>query len=239
MMNVIPASLAKICDHTFLTPVEAFRGQGNAIELRREAFMVFLAGIVALPEMPYSICVPVGDITHVQGFLQAKELKAKIVSIAGFPDGSWISTTQKVTEALTAMALGADEVDMVLHWRALKAGDLSLIKQELSTVVAAVHGEGGLLKVILEGAELTEEETKVACDICNEVGVDFVKSNTGFGRSGATPEIVARMARFFPGGIKMSGGITQDNIEELLAATGMEPPFDPMKLRIGESRLLG
>ncbi len=231
-------SLAQICDHTFLTPVEAYRGKGNCLELRRADFSLFLGGVKSLPAMPYSICVPGADVPHVKLFLEENQLDLKIVSIAGFPDGSWVSTDQKVVEAITVMSLGANEVDMVLDWRSLKEGNETRVLEDLLHVSGATHDEGGLLKVILETGALTDDEIKKSCELCEKAGVDFVKSTTGFGPCGAKPEALRLMAENFSRGIKISGGVNRENVEELVAATGLLAPFDPLKLRIGESGLL-
>ena len=65
------------------------------------------------------------------------------------------------------------------------------------------------LKVILENCLLTDTEKVQACEICRELNVAFVKTSTGFSRSGATVEDVALMRRTVGAliRVKASGGV--------------------------------
>ena len=65
------------------------------------------------------------------------------------------------------------------------------------------------LKVILETCLLDDEQKTLACEICRELNVAFVKTSTGFSRSGATVEDVALMRRVVGAeiGVKASGGV--------------------------------
>ncbi|WP_256656909.1 deoxyribose-phosphate aldolase [Pseudomonas sp. BGI-2] len=61
----------------------------------------------------------------------------------------------------------------------------------------------------LENCLLTDAEKVQACEICRELKVAFVKTSTGFSRSGATVEDVALMRRTVGPdiGVKASGGV--------------------------------
>jgi deoxyribose-phosphate aldolase len=63
--------------------------------------------------------------------------------------------------------------------------------------------------VIIEAALLTDDEKVCACRLAKKAGADFVKTSTGFSRSGATIEDVALMRRTVgPAmGVKAAGGI--------------------------------
>ena len=65
------------------------------------------------------------------------------------------------------------------------------------------------LKVILETCLLSDEQKVQACEICRNLGVAFVKTSTGFSRSGATVEDVALMRKTVGAkvGVKASGGV--------------------------------
>ncbi len=95
--------------------------------------------------------------------------------------------------------------------------------------------------MILEISELSLEQTQLACQIVDHCGAAFVKTSTGFSAHGATTEHLKVMRAHFPRGIKISGGVTANNVDDLLlAATAPGQPIsmDPMKIRIGESSLL-
>ena len=66
-----------------------------------------------------------------------------------------------------------------------------------------------LLKVIIEAAVLNEEQIIFACQVAQEVGVDFVKTSTGMNAAGgATIEAVKLMKESAPKcKVKAAGGI--------------------------------
>jgi deoxyribose-phosphate aldolase len=132
----------------------------------------------------------------------------KVAAVAAFPQGATLPAV-KAFEAQQLMALGVAEVDMVMNVGKLKDGDYRLVFEDVAGVADECHEAGGLLKVILETALLTEEEKIAACEICKEAGADIVKTSTGFGGGGATPEDIALM-RLVVGpqmGVKASGGV--------------------------------
>ena len=77
--------------------------------------------------------------------------------------------------------------------------------------IAMVHTACGPvpLKVILETCLLNDEQKVQACEICRDLGAAFVKTSTGFSRSGATLEDVALMRKTVGNGVgvKASGGV--------------------------------
>ncbi|MDP1835373.1 MAG: deoxyribose-phosphate aldolase [Chlamydiales bacterium] len=233
--------IAGLCDHTFLTPTEAFRHAAksgeNPIALRRRAFEAFLAETTASPLKPYAICVAASDVHWVARHLP----DAIIAATVGFPDGPRHSTAYTLAETYVALSEGAQEIDMVLDYDGLKNNEYEFIREDLNQVVQMVHRHSAILKLILEVSELTLEQTAKACELANEAGVDFVKTSTGFSASGATIEHLKVMRQTFHRGIKISGGVNLDNVHSLLsAATAAEQAIstDPQVLRIGESSLL-
>jgi len=88
-------------------------------------------------------------------------------------------------------------------------------------VARACHAGNAILKVIIEAAFLTDEEKVIACQLAKVADADFVKTSTGFGPSGATPEDVALMRRVVgPSmGVKAAGGIrTYADAQKMIAA---------------------
>lgn len=242
--NITPKQVASLCDHTYLNRPEAFRGPEyrgmNACALRRLEFQRFLSETVSSPLKPYAVCVRAEDVAQVRRYLDADGWKdCIVVATVGFPDGG-TPTAFKVSEAALALAAGAKEIDTVLDVEAFKGGDFKHVAADISAVVKVVHLKGALLKLILETSELTLDEIERACTLAEELGVDFVKTSTGFSSSGAGVKEVQVMKRSFSGGIKISGGVKADNVKALLAAcTGSDDiVIDPKKIRIGESSLL-
>lgn len=141
--------------------------------------------------------------------LVAEELKdsdIKVDAAIGFPLGANTSSV-KAFEASEAIKDGADEIDMVINIGAAKDGDWDLVKSDISAVNAVKSDK--ILKVILETCLLTDEEKVKVCQLAKEVGVDFVKTSTGFSTGGATIADVELMRKTVGPdmGVKASGGI--------------------------------
>ena len=131
----------------------------------------------------------------------------KVCTVIGFPLGANTAQT-KAFETKHAIDNGAAEVDMVMNIGAAKGGDWDLVKHDIEAVYRAAEGRA-LVKVIIESCLLTDAEKVRACEICKAVGVDFVKTSTGFSTGGATVEDI-RLMRETVGpemGVKASGGV--------------------------------
>ncbi|MFT4646318.1 MAG: deoxyribose-phosphate aldolase [Planctomycetota bacterium] len=154
----------------------------------------------------YGLCIPPYFVKAAKKALQDSQVK--IVTVIGFPLG-YSTTPSKVEEAKKAIDEGADEIDMVINIAALKAKDYAYVTNDISTIFSIVHIKGAKLKVIIETALLTKEEKLKALEICAEVQVDFVKTSTGFAKSGAKIEDIILMRENLPKKIKIkaSGGI--------------------------------
>lgn len=191
MIKIEPAALAQYIDHTLLA-ADASREQIATLcrEAQEHGF--------------YSVCVNSGQVPHAAQLLAGQ--KVKVCAVVGFPLGAGL-TASKAFEAAQAIAAGAGEIDMVLNIGALKEGLLEVVRDDIDAVKQAC----GIvpLKVILETCLLDDEQKIRACEICRELNVAFVKTSTGFSRSGATVEDVALMRRVVGADIsvKASGGV--------------------------------
>ena len=203
-MSRRPASsgdVAALIDHTLLK-AEATR---NDIErICKEALQFRFA----------SVCVNSVFVHQVSEALRKSPVKTCVV--VGFPLGANLQAV-KLDEARVALEQGAQEIDMVIHIGALKAGDDAAVRREIESLSRAVHEGRAILKVIIETALLSEEEKVRACRAARDAGADFVKTSTGFSTSGATVPDVALM-RLEVGreiGVKASGGVR--TLDDLLA----------------------
>lgn len=129
-----------------------------------------------------------------------------VCTVIGFPLGA-NSSEVKAFETTTALADGANEVDMVINVGRAKMGDWEFVEKDIKAVVDAAKGV--LVKVIIETCYLTDEEKEMACKCAVNAGADFVKTSTGFGTGGATPKDVKLMYDTVNGvcKVKASGGI--------------------------------
>jgi deoxyribose-phosphate aldolase len=146
-------------------------------------------------------------------------------TVIGFPHGSPKSAV-KAAEAEAAFGDGAREVDMVINVGKALSGDWAFVREDIAAVLAVARGHGGLIKVIFETDFLPGDAVKIRlCEICSDLGADYVKTSTGFGyvkqpngqfaTTGATGHDVELMRRHCPSsvGVKPSGGVrTLDDV---------------------------
>ena len=165
-----------------------------------------------------SVCINPYYVKFAGEFLKGSGVK--ICTVIGFPLGQNTKEV-KVLETNDAIKNGADEIDMVINVAALKDKEFDYVKNEIKEINDAVKKSNRLLKVIIENAYLTDEEKVKICEICKEIGVDFVKTSTGFAPTGATASDVALMKKVVGDTckIKAAGGIkTKSDVEALYEA---------------------
>lgn len=145
----------------------------------------------------------------------------KVVTVISFPLGACISHV-KAEEAKRAIAMGADEIDMVMAIGLLKSGRYDDVENDIRQVVDA--SKGCPVKVIIETALLNNDEKKKACELAKEAGSAFVKTSTGFSKSGATVEDVKLMRAVVGSkiGIKAAGGIRDFNAAQAMIEAGAD-----------------
>jgi len=204
-LTKIDPAVAALIDHTILKP-EATRA--DVLKVCREARQYNFA----------SVCVNPYWVPLVSAELAGSNVK--VCTVVGFPLGA-TSTEAKVAETAAALRAGAQEIDMVINVGALRSGDHEAVKLDIRQVVKVSHEAGARVKVILETALLNDNEKAVACTLAKLAGADFVKTSTGFSKSGATAHDVALM-RSVVGpemGIKAAGGIrTLEDVRQMTAA---------------------
>jgi len=138
----------------------------------------------------------------------ASDLCSNVCAVIAFPHGNTLPEA-KYAEAVAAMDCGAKELDVVVNYgRFLDSGRHDAF-WEIGQIVKAARPRGVLVKAILETSFYTAGQIHLACRLCVDSGVDFVKTSTGFGPGGATPEAVKVMLEAVDGkaGVKASGGI--------------------------------
>jgi deoxyribose-phosphate aldolase len=169
----------------------------------------------------------------------------KVATVVNFPAGTDEADAVRADTG-AAVAAGADEVDVVLPYRAWLAGDA----ERAAAVLAAARRETGerVLKVIIETGELPDPSAiDRAAMFAIEHGADFVKTSTGKTPVSATPEAAEIVLEAIavsgrPVGFKASGGIrtVADARTYLdLADRIMDPEWaTPATFRFGASSLL-
>ena len=198
--------IAASIDHTFL---KATGGKDDIERLCAEAREHAFA----------SVCVNPCEVAHARRLLEGSDVK--VCTVIGFPLGQ-NTLRVKAFEAADAIEQGAQELDFVMNVRLLK-NDPKSAEKELRGLVAAgrSHGDGIVLKLIIECCYLTDDEKRLACRLAKEAGFDFVKTSTGFGTGGAVLSDVKLMRETVgPSmGVKAAGGIrTREDAVAMLEA---------------------
>jgi len=203
-MDYTYLDIAKMIDHSLLNPImnEEVLEQGIQIALDYDVATVCI--------MPYYL-------KRCAERLAGSDVKAS--TTVGFPHGGH-TTAIKVAEARQALADGGQELDMVVNISKVLSGDYDYVRADLKAVIDVVHAEGQKVKVIFENCYLQDEHKIALCEICGELGADWVKTSTGYGTGGATIEDLKLMRAHSPEHVqvKAAGGVrTLDKLLEVRA----------------------
>jgi len=166
MSQALIHTIAKMIDHSLLHPTL------TDAELRAGCELALQYDVASVCIKPYAVA-------------RAAELLAGsdvlVGTVVGFPHGS-PATILKVAETEQACRDGAVEIDMVVNIGKVLSGEWEYVQSEIAAVKACCARHGAILKVIFENDYVTRDEDKIRlCQICTEVGAEFVKTSTGYG----------------------------------------------------------
>lgn len=183
--------IAQIIDHTILKPGTL---RGEIEKICAEALQYGFA----------SVCIPPLFVREARKIMK----EGKVCTVIGFPFG-YSNAISKREEIKRAGEEGADEVDMVINYTALKNGNMDILREEIEIISGETKSRGLLLKLILETGSLTEEEIIKCCQLYQGYPVQFLKTSTGYAEKGASVEAVKTLRNNLPAhiGVKASGGI--------------------------------
>jgi len=194
--------LAKMIDHSLLKPTM------TRDELEAGCLLALEYDVASVCIMPYYLA------RASQVLLGSDVLPSTTI---GFPHGGQSSRVKQL-EAEQALDDGARELDMVVNISQVLSGDFAAVRADILSVLQPTHARGQKLKVIFENCYLSEAHKIRLCELCGELGVDWVKTSTGFGTSGATLDDLRLMRAHSPTGVqvKASGGVRE--LDFVLAA---------------------
>lgn len=204
-MSVI--KIAHYIDHTLLKPTSTHI---DITKICNEALVYGFAAVCVPPPLVRTarslLAVGLGEDGGVDSAGAA--FPVKVATVIGFPFG-YSTAKAKLEEVRQAIADGAHELDVVINLVALKDSDLIVLEEEMGPLTELAHASGKIVKVIIESGILTDEEIIRCCDIYSRIGVDFLKTSTGYAEKGASVAAVRLMREHLPAGIriKASGGI--------------------------------
>jgi len=200
-VSYVYCDIAKMIDHSLLSPAM------TAGDLERGCRIGVEYEVASVCVMPYFL-------KRAAGILAGSGVKAS--TTVGFPHGGH-TTAAKLAEARQALDDGGEELDMVASISAAVSEDWRYVRDEIGAICELVHGRGQKLKVIFENCYLTDGQKIELCRICGEIGVDWVKTSTGYGSGGASLDDVKLMREHSPAAVqvKAAGGIR--DLDALLA----------------------
>lgn len=192
-MDYTYEDIAKMIDHSLLNPVMTDEQLEEGCRIAREYGTA-------------TVCIKPYYLRRCAELLAGTAVKPS--TTIGFPHGGH-TTAIKVAEAQQALSDGGVELDMVVNIGKVLSGDWSFVRDDIRAVVEATHAGGGIVKVIFENCYLEDAHKIHLCEICGEVGADFVKTSTGYGTGGATIEDLKLMRHCSPPQVqvKAAGGI--------------------------------
>lgn len=196
--------IAKMIDHSLLNPT-------LSVEELEEGLQVALDYDVA------SACIMPYYLKRAAEVLEGSGVKAS--TTIGFPHGGHTTTT-KVAEARQALLDGGEELDMVVNISRVLSGDWDGVRDDIQAVVDVTHDYDQKVKVIFENCYLNDDQKIQLCEICGEVGADWVKTSTGYGSGGATDHDLKLMREYSPPDVqvKAAGGVrSMDRLLEVRA----------------------
>src|SRR5436190_4581791 len=168
-MSYAYLDVSKMIDHSLLNPVL------TQDELEKGCRLAMAYDTASVCILPYFLrrCAEI---------LRGSTVKAS--TTIGFPHGGHTHAI-KIAEARQALADGGQELDVVVNISAVLSGAWGYVREELTDIIGVTHDAGQKVKIIFENCYLTNEQKVRLCEICGELGADWVKTSTGYGSGGA------------------------------------------------------
>jgi deoxyribose-phosphate aldolase len=186
-------AIAKMIDHSLLNPSLTTQEleEGCALAVRYDVA---------------SVCILPYYLVRCAELLARTTVKAS--TTIGFPHGGH-TTAIKLAEARQALSDGGQELDVVINISKARSGDWQFVRNELDQLTECIHASGAKIKVIFENAYLEDASKIRLCEMCGEIGADWVKTSTGYAPSGATLPDLELMRKHSPVSVqvKAAGGI--------------------------------
>lgn len=161
---------------------------------------------IALKYEVASVCIMPFYLKRCSELLKGSGVKAS--TTIGFPHGGHATFT-KISETKQALNDGCEELDVVVNINQVISGNWDFVRSEIAAIIELIHASHQKVKIIFENCYLNDAQKIRLCEICGELSADWVKTSTGYGISGATPEDVMLMRKHSPSfvQVKAAGGI--------------------------------
>ena len=168
-----------------------------------------------------AVCVPPLFVKQAKTLLKGQQVN--VATVIGFPFG-YSAVEAKLAETVLAIVDGADELDVVINYTAIKNNDWQFVGNEINNLMPVIKNSNKIIKVIIESGVLTNDEIIKCCELYAAAGVDFVKTSTGYAEAGASVDAVKLMRKHLPAHVKIkaSGGIRTALFASEFLAAGAE-----------------
>ena len=192
-MDYTYEDISKMIDHSLLNPVMTREDLEQGCRIGREYNVA-------------SVCIMPFYLKRCAEMLIESSVKAG--TTIGFPHGGH-TTAIKVSETQQALDDGGEELDMVVNISKALSGDWEYVRNDIKAVIEVTHERRQKVKVIFENCYLDNGQKIRLCEICGELGADWVKTSTGYGTGGATIEDLKLMRAHVPESVqvKAAGGV--------------------------------
>lgn len=143
----------------------------------------------------------------------------RIGTIASYPLGGF-TTEVNVRLIEKAVEFGCSEVDVSPKFNFIKSGRYDLVRQDLKAIVKASKGMLDIVAVP-QVAQMTLEEIEKTCKLFLDIGINIIKTNSGFNQGTTQIEHVMFIRRKFGHNlqIEVSGGVrTREEAMEYIDA---------------------
>ena len=227
-MDYTYEQIAKMIDHSLLNPVMTDEELESGCQ-------------IALKYDAASVCIKPYYLKRCAELLAGSTVVPS--TVIGFPHGG-NTTAVKLAEARQALQDGGKELDYVVNIGKVLSRDWDFVRRDVQAVIECTHQGGGRVKVIFENCFLEDAHKIRLCQICGELGADWVKTSTGYGDGGATIEDLKLMREHSPPQVqvKAAGGVrTLDKLLEVrkigvtrVGATATVTMLEECKRRLGQ-----
>ena len=213
--------MAKMIDHSLLNP------SLTTSELEEGCALAIRYNVASVCILPYYLA-------RCAELLAGTTVHAS--TTIGFPHGGHQASI-KIAEATQALRDGGQELDAVINISKARSGDWQYIHDELSALTEIVHVGGAKIKVIFENAYLDDAAKIRLCEIAGSIGVDWVKTSTGYAASGATLPDLKLMRLHSPAAVGIRDFDAMLTVREIgvsrVGATRTESMLEECRKRLG------
>ena len=166
-----------------------------------------------------AVCVPPPFVKLCKELLKGSSVK--ISTVVGFPFG-YSAIEAKLAEILLSIVDGADDLEVVVNFMAIKNNDWRFISNEIIHLLQVMGSSNKTITLIIESGVLTNDELIKCCELYGAADINAIKTSTGFATENVTIGKLKLMRKHLPEviNIKAYGEINNYEIANQLLQAG-------------------